>query len=131
MKNILLIAFLSLGLTACGAVPWNDQENAGLTDMHIYWGYDEANQIVYPSEIRVTDGKEAGEIDLKFQMQDGTVLNFNGTEIRAFEGQALRAEVERVIAEQVGDVAPGVVDAIIGAITGVAPVGSAVVGENE
>lgn len=119
MKNILLIAVLSLGLAGCaGALPWNDQENAGLTDVTFYWGYDSDNQTVYPREVRITDGKEAGTIDFKFNMPDGTILNFTGTDVRAFEGQRLRAELEAAVAAEFGDVSKAFMDGLMTVVTG-------------
>ncbi len=114
----LLLVGVAFGLTACGALPWNDQENAGLTDMHIYWAYSEANNTVYPVEIRVTDGKEFGSVNLAFQMSDGTLMNFNGVDVRAFRGQEIRADVEKAIAEVYGEIVPGLTDSILAAMTG-------------
>jgi len=118
MKFIIGIIAL-LFISACGSVPWNKQQYAGLNSVHFSWCKAEEGSTYLPCKVRIIDGKEQGSIDFKFQMPDGTILNFTADNVKAFEGQALRAEVEKAVAEQIGEVSPGLVDAILSAVTGV------------
>jgi len=114
----LIIAIIALvSVSACGAVPWNKQQYAGINSVKFEWCKIDGSYL--PCHVRIIDGKEQGAIDFKFQMPDGTILNFAADNVKAFEGQRLRAEVEKAIAEQLGEVSPGLVDAILNAIGGV------------
>jgi len=116
MKKTILTIALSLILSGCvGAVPWNKQQYAGINYVQFEWC--ETSDSYMPCKVTIIDGKEQGAIDFSFQIDD-TILNFAADDVKAFTGQELRARVEQVVAEQLGDVGPGVVDAIIAAITG-------------
>lgn len=69
-------------------------------------------------EIVFYGGKESGEVTLKVPLPGGAVAEFTGKDVRAFEGQAVRAEVEKAIAEAGAQIAPDVVNAIVDAIVG-------------
>lgn len=110
---VIAAAALSAMLMGCaGAVPWNKQQFAGLTWAAL------SNCTDASCEFLVVDGKESGAIDFKVKFASGTIMNFAADDVRAFDGQALRAEVEKIVAEQAGDAAPGIVDAILDAVTG-------------
>jgi len=100
-----------------GAVPWNKQNYAGIEFWEVDYEQNDGGQFQI-SNVTYINGKEAGSSEIKIALADGTILNFAGDDILAFEGQEIRANVERAVAEQLGEVAPGVVDAIIAAITG-------------
>lgn len=107
MKHLVIL----LMLAGCGA-----QNYAGISE----WDFKACttdNGQPYPCRIHVVNGKEGENVKAFVEMSDGTKFSYEATKVTAFEGQALRADVEKVIAEQIGDVGPGVVDAIIGAIT--------------
>lgn len=108
-----------ISLIACaGAVPWNKQNYAGINEVSFSWCKADEGKIYVPCNVKITNGKENGNIKFAFEMSDGTILNFSAEDVKAFGGQNIRANVEKAVAEQLGDVAPGVVDAIITAITG-------------
>lgn len=139
----LIVAGLAVSLAACGAVPWNKQNYAGITSVEFDWCFEEEDISVSiaqrlegvtpeqvagilnalpvswsPCKVKVIDGKEQSAIDFKFAMPDGTILNFAAEDVAAFEGQRIRGEVEKVVADQLGQAAPEVVDRIMDAITG-------------
>lgn len=123
MLRLILLVCMALTLSACaGAIPWNKQNNAGLSDVRVDWTEveqaDGQGQGTAVTGFRVIDGKERGAVSFEVEFSDGTVLNYASTDEKAFEGQALRADIEKVIAEQIGEVGPGVVDAILKAATG-------------
>lgn len=108
---VLVAAGLAVLLAGCaGAMPWNKQQYAGLTVAKL----EKCSQT--SCSFVVYDGKESGAIDFKVKFADGTVMNFAADDVKAFEGQAIRGDVEKMVAEQFGDVAPGLVDAIINAV---------------
>jgi len=113
--KLIIIAGMLISITACaGALPWNKQNYAGINSVHFKWC--EAGENYQPCDVEIINGKEYGAIEFKFEMPDGSILNFAADDVRAFAGQALRAEVEKLIAEQVGDVSKGVLDSIMSLI---------------
>jgi len=110
--KFVITAGILISMTACaGALPWNKQNYAGINSVHFKWC--EAGENYLPCDVEIINGKEYGAIEFKFAMPDGSILNFAADDVRAFEGQALRAEVEKLIVEQVGDVSKDVLDAIM------------------
>lgn len=117
MKKLILVLAGSLLLTSCaGAVPWNPQNNAGITNISFKWCKIETKddiskaETMVPCSVHIFDGKEAGAIDLKFQMPDGTVLNLTADTVQAFEGQRIRGEVEKAISEDAAGVIESAID---------------------
>ncbi len=112
-RYIPLVAIL-LALTGCaGALPWNPQNNAGMTNVHIEYGEDGAIK-----DVRWIDGKEKQDVLLEVNLKKGT-LRYSATGIEAFPAFTTRAEVEKWVAEKFADAIPEVRNAIIGAIAGV------------
>ena len=122
LKLLTMLLATSVLLSACaGAVPWNNQNNAGIVEIEI--GYKkvsdaEGNEGYQIDKANIVDGKENGAVQVKFTLPDGTIFNYAADDVKAFDGQALRADVEKALSEQLGTVAPGVVDSVISAITG-------------
>jgi len=113
---IFILAIVSL--SACGAVPWNKQNYAGINEVSFSWCKANEGKTYVPCNVKIINGKENGAIEFSFEMPDGTILNFAADDVKAFPGQDIRAKVEIAVANQLGDVAPGVVDAIVKAIMG-------------
>lgn len=70
-------------------------------------------------QITMVGGKEGSHVE--FELDYGDVrVRYKADDLRAFEGQALRAQVEAVVAEQIGEswreTVPGIVDALISAV---------------
>lgn len=106
---LVLILFLS----GCGALGMNKQQYAGLERWEV-----SGNQTVEGNwqitDVIYTNGKELNTSDIAISLNGGeTILNFTGSGIKAFEGQSLRAEVDKVISEKIGDNIPGLTDAIM------------------
>ncbi len=113
MKPILAALVAVLFLTGCaGAVPWNPQNNAGLTNVRIQYG--EGGEI---SDVKWIDGKEKQDVLLIVDLTAKT-LRYSATGVDAFPAFITRAEVEKWVAEQFADAVPEVRNAIIGAIAG-------------
>ncbi len=49
-----------------------------------------------------SDGKEQGQIEVEWLLPDGERVTYRAADVRAFEGQAVRGEVERAIVETTG-----------------------------
>ena len=68
-----------------------------------------------------SDGKEQGQIEVEWTLPDGESVTYRASDVRAFEGQAVRGEVERAIVETTGqtitDLAPEVRGIVETAIT--------------
>jgi len=117
LKKILLICWLGIALTlsgCAGAVPWNKQNYAGMEEWSVEYVVPDGEGGI--ERVHYINGKEAASSEIKIALADGTILNFAGDGIMAFQGQSLRADVEKAVSEQLGEVGPGVVDAIINAI---------------
>jgi hypothetical protein len=69
-----------------------------------------------PTSFRMIGGKEQEGVSVTMYAANGQkVLEYTAEGVRAFEGQQFRAEVEKVLAEQYGDVAGSAVDGIVSA----------------
>ena len=116
------VVLISLVLSACaGGLPWGPQQHSGIetlrvTPITVVGETSKGPVIAY--KIFYRSGKETGKASLIFKLPDETTFNFNTDDARAFEGQALRARVEEVVSQQLGESAPDVVDAIIKGLTG-------------
>ncbi len=114
MKLFLTLGLLSL--SACGSLGMNKQQYAGITHWQV-----SGNQTVegtwQVTDVSYTNGKEEDESEIAISLNGGeTILNFSGAGIKAFDGQALRAEVDKVVMETIGETVPGLTEAIIEAI---------------
>ena len=69
-----------------------------------------------PTLLEITDGKERGSVALSGKIGEKLKFSYAASDVRAFDGQALRARLEEVVAREVGEswreIAPGVVDAL-------------------
>lgn len=77
---------------------WSPPNYAGITAARIIIPRPDGQQIV----AEFVDGKENGEIAVVWTLPDGESVSYTASDVRAFEGQALRADVERVIVETTG-----------------------------
>lgn len=114
--TVLLAAVLLLGGCAGLAPTANQQTVAGVTDVEI--AFKENCGEAIPSclaHVRWRDGKESVTMNVTIDLSQGTFTYRRGN-TRAFEGQAVRAAVEQAIAAEIGDVAPGAIDAVTGAV---------------
>ena len=121
MKKLwsIFVVVTMLVLSGCaGALPWNKQNYAGINEVHFKWCENDKTGEYMACDVMIVDAKENGAIQFKFTMPDGTVLEFAADDVKAFPGQALRADVEKAIAEQFGDVAPEVAESLLKAILG-------------
>lgn len=71
-----------------------------------------------PTQFRLIGGKEQQAISIRLVHPEtgNTVLEYSAQDVRAFEGQAIRAEVEKALAEADVEVAASVVDGIVNAV---------------
>jgi len=112
---VCLVGMSMLLLSACaGAVPWNKQNYAGVEEWSVEYVIADGESGL--KRVHYINAKEASASEIKIALSDGTVLNFAGDGITAFQGQAIRADVENTVAEQMGDVSPEIVNSIIDAI---------------
>lgn len=103
----------ALALSACaGAVPWNDQSCAGITTVDVKWSEQGAIE-----RVQVCQGKEGESFDVDVDMTKKTA-SWHGKGVRAFDGQRVRAAVEEAVSEDVKSAAPGIVETIVKAVTG-------------
>ncbi len=76
-----------------------------------------------------TGGKEQGSIKISGQLPSGQPFTYEATEVKAFNGQAFRAEVEKIVAEanattvqaitpELADVVTAIVEAAVKVATG-------------
>lgn len=143
MKKLLLIPVLALA--ACSGPLAGKQQYAGITSVEFNSCFEEevisqtlvdkiqvegvtGEQLTSilnalpvswaPCSVKIVDGKEQGAIDFKFAFPDGSVMSFAADDVSAFEGQRIRGEVDKIVAQELGRAAPEVTNAIMDAITG-------------
>lgn len=105
---------LALTLSACA------QDRAGLTVADISWcpGPDE-RQVLCGAKL--IDGKERQDVELLVTLPDGGGVDYRARAVLAFEGQQIRAAVHAALIRELGQASPGLVDAIVSAVTGGVP----------
>lgn len=121
----LIVAASILTLTACAGYPMDDQHGragnyqaaAGLNVVE----YDnlvcnEEAGLCGPENLRLIGGKEQDSISIAMWNSSGDkVFEYKAEKVEAFDGQGFRAEVEKALTEQYGDVAKSAVDSIVNA----------------
>lgn len=113
------VTILPLFAAACGALPWNPQGSAGLTRAEVKWCESEkdgADRYLCAAEI--IDGKEKSDVKLTVKLPGGTEVDYQAKDVKAFRAHEVRSAVEEAVSEDVKSVAPGIVDSIVKAITG-------------
>lgn len=111
---VLLLA-ASLVLTACGTLGMNKQQYAGINTVELQTGggcsaSDRQNQDT--CKLVMVDGKEKAQVTIEVILADGTTYKYSAGEEKAFEGQALRAEVDKVVADKAAKVIEGAIDLV-------------------
>lgn len=94
-------------LSACGSLSSANQYSGVNYAKAEFSGNGQLREIVFAG------GKESGLVDLMVDLGNGAKAQFKGSDVRAFDGQAVRAAVEKAQAEVVGEVAPDLTDAIM------------------
>ncbi len=119
--GVLGVILLGVVLSACaGAVPWNPQGSAGMTEFEVRWceSKDGAkDSYICGAEFR--DGKEKKFVELDIKTPQGLEVRYQAKDVLAFRAHEVRAAVERAVSNDVKEAAPGIVDGIVNAIVGV------------
>lgn len=112
MRRLFLIPLLFLG--ACST-----QQYAGLTSVEITMKpvCDGPSLAECASSIKYIDGKEKANVAFKGNLGEGT-FTYTAADVKAFDGQALRAAVDKTLIETAGQTAPQIADAIVRAVMG-------------
>lgn len=116
--RIVIIAALALLLGGCSVFD-SKQEYAGVTSWDFNYckvDIDDATEDQKICGVEVLDGKERGSVQLDFVLPDGTIMNYLANDEAAFEGQRIRAEVEKAFADAIANTLPSMVDAAIKAL---------------
>lgn len=112
MFNFAAVFMAAFVLSACaGAVPWNDQNAAGVTKAEVTWSPEGKLQ-----KARIIDGKEKEDVKLSVKLPSGAEVKYSASGVMAFDGQEVRAKVEAAVSDDVRAVAPDIVDTIVTAI---------------
>ncbi len=112
LRNLITGAIVLLAgtlLSACETTaPWSEQDWAGITTIEV-----SGNGIV--PDTLYKSGKESGGFKVVYHgSPDGTIdVELEARDVRAFDGQALRAEVSKALAEAQIEIAPDALTAII------------------
>lgn len=106
-------------VSACGAFGANGigtpQGYAGINSIKVEWAQGDDGSWS-PKLVHIMNGKEQSMVDLKFEMPDGTLVNYSAGDVKAFTGQEIRGMVEQVWAEKIGTIMPGMIEAAVEAI---------------
>ncbi len=114
---IAIAAMAIIAISGCaGAVPWNKQNYAGIEEWSVEYVVAKGESGI--ERVHYINAKEAASSEIKIALADGTILNFAGDGITAFQGQAIRADVEKAVAAELGDISPEIINSIIDAIVG-------------
>ena len=118
---VALVAVVSLISAGCAGVnPFdNPQGYSGINEVEANFQVPEGER--GPTWIRVVGGKEETDVAFSFVLPDGTEFSYSATGVKAFEGAALRAAVEKAISSDVKESIPGIVDGVVSSILGVRP----------
>ncbi|NKB37878.1 MAG: hypothetical protein GKR93_12050 [Gammaproteobacteria bacterium] len=119
LLSVFLIVVL-LALTGCGSLPWNEQNNAGLTNVDLE-GCDAEEGVDGQlfCNIHIIDGKEKADVNVEIirDIPNNTITaKYSAKNVEAFDGQAIRGEVEKAVADTFRDVLPDMTKEIIKAI---------------
>ena len=109
---------LMMTLSACaGAVPWNAQNDAGITTASVKWC--ETSSGTYDlCHAKIIDGKEKTDVALGVKFPDGAEVTYSAAGVKAFDAHKVRGAVEEAISEDVKQGAPGIVDSVVKAVLG-------------
>jgi len=111
---ICAIGLLSL-LAACGAMPGNDQVDAGITKATVEV-CQKGEAAPYFCGAEIIDGKEKASVSLDIEKPDGWKVHYAATEVKAFDGQKARAAVEQAISADLSKAFPDTVEKITKAL---------------
>lgn len=118
-RSILLSVICMVMVSACGALGPNGfgtpQGYAGINSIKVSWAQGDDGRWS-PETVHIMNGKEQSMVDLKFEMPDGTIVNYKAGDVKAFEGQEIRGMVDKAFSDQMGNIMPDIVDAVITAI---------------
>jgi hypothetical protein len=108
---LLLAVLVPVALGGCaGAVPWNDQNDAGITRVDA-----DFNDAGAPKSLRVISGKEGQSFDVLADVKAGT-MEWHAKDVRAFDAAKARAAVEQAVSSDTKAAAPGIVASIVDAL---------------
>lgn len=127
MHRFILACVSLLALSGCaGSLPGEShQGDAGMTVAKAEFKDVCSGPAVHEclKYVEISDGKASADMAFSVNPTDGEIsFRRSGTTV---DGQAVRAAVEVAVAQQIGAVAPGVVDAIVRAVmTSIIPIPS-------
>jgi len=114
MKYLITIV-VALALSGCGAMGMNKQQYAGINFVTLQTGggcsADSLNN-QDTCKVRMVDGKEKGNVKIKVILADGTTYEYSAGDEKAFEGQKIRADVDKAAVEAVSNAAKAVADKV-------------------
>lgn len=113
--SIAVLIVLALTLSACGAMGMNKQQYAGINTVELQTGggcaaTDVLNQDT--CKVIMVDGKEKAQVTIEVILADGTTYKYSAGEEKAFEGQAQRADVDKAVIEQAGQLVKDGIEAV-------------------
>lgn len=122
MRTLITAALAAFILSACaGAVPWNPQGNAGIETFEMGFRKGQGEFQAEPKYVRFVSGKESSTSQIYIEIYDKGLITIDATGTAAFEGQRIRGQVETEVSEDAANIAPGIVDSAIDAVTGGLP----------
>ena len=104
IKSIIAAATAIVLLSACGTANQYSGVNYAKAE------FAESGQL---RDLVFAGGKESGEVSLEVELPQLGKAKFIGKDVKAFDGQAVRAAVEKAQAEVLGEVAPHLTNAIM------------------
>lgn len=115
VASLAMLIALTLSLSACGAVSWNDQNDAGITKAEVSTALD-AEGKPYISSARIISGKELGQVNLDVEHPSGLKVHYAATAVAAFKGQEIRSGVEKQVSSDLKEAVPDVAKTVGGIV---------------
>lgn len=116
-----LLAFL---LSSCAStVPWktpHQQNYAGISAWRVNPSENCPGNVDLCYDFEVLDGKEKGSVSFEITRDPNTGVihvKYAAGDVRAFEGQNIRAQVELAQLQTLGQIIPALTDAIVSALS--------------
>ncbi len=107
---IRMIALLAVGIVCAGCGTPDSVNTAGTSQ------WDVTFRDGKPDRVRIRDGKEKADVRFKVDLATGKA-EYSATDVKAFDGQALAAELAKVQANEQGqtlrEIAPQAIPAIV------------------
>ena len=105
--RLALVLFVPMLLVACAS------PDAGITRASLAFPSCDGTNL---PKFELVNGKEYGSVAMDAKLPTGAEFHYRASAVSAFDGQRVRAEVEKAVAKELGDLAPSLLPRIMGVL---------------